>query len=260
MPSPCPRAAARSSAPSGSPAAGGARGSLFLVTDSGVLFGIRDEDAAKQPRADRHPPQPAPWPVLAALPRGPELSQSGASVAVTASSRRRSAARPPRSATIPRSPRRHRSRLPEPPSCGARGRPDRGRTAGPRDAGRMSSGPTVAGADRSPRPVRRPRRARPSGSQPAAGRCAVSSMRCMTWRAVSCGDAGPDQGRDAAHHGCGVAGSRDRRRPPTDGPCRPDRRHRCEGDDRLARRRDIHPRAGQAELRRRRRRGRPNRR
>jgi type VII secretion protein EccB len=54
-------------------------GSLFLVTDSGVLFGIRDGETARSLGLTVSA-QPAPWPVLAALPRGPELSQSGASV------------------------------------------------------------------------------------------------------------------------------------------------------------------------------------
>jgi len=59
---------------------GQSTGSLFLVTDSGVVFGIRDLDAARS-LGLTVPAQPSPWPVLALLPRGPELSQSGASVA-----------------------------------------------------------------------------------------------------------------------------------------------------------------------------------
>ncbi len=58
---------------------GQSTGSLFLVTDSGVVFGIQDRDAARS-LGLTVPAQPAPWPVLAVLPRGPELSQSGASV------------------------------------------------------------------------------------------------------------------------------------------------------------------------------------
>ncbi|MDG4664012.1 type VII secretion protein EccB [Mycobacterium sp. 236(2023)] len=54
-------------------------GSLFLVADTGVRYGIRDdESAAALGLADV--PAPAPWPVLAVLPRGPELSRGGASV------------------------------------------------------------------------------------------------------------------------------------------------------------------------------------
>ena len=58
---------------------GGSVGALYFVTDSGIVFGIRDEDTAKRlglPGA----PVPAPWPVLARLPRGPELSVQAASV------------------------------------------------------------------------------------------------------------------------------------------------------------------------------------
>ncbi|MBX7432176.1 type VII secretion protein EccB [Mycobacterium sp. Y57] len=60
---------------------GGGRsaGSLFLVTDSGVRFGVRNDDAA----AALGLPGPAtlaPWPVLDTLPAGPELSRDAASV------------------------------------------------------------------------------------------------------------------------------------------------------------------------------------
>ena len=55
-----------------------ASGSLFLVNDSGVLFGIRDADAAT--RLGLTNPLPAPWALLAQLPRGPELSVEAASV------------------------------------------------------------------------------------------------------------------------------------------------------------------------------------
>ncbi|MDZ4266228.1 MAG: type VII secretion protein EccB, partial [Mycobacterium sp.] len=47
--------------------------SLFLVTDSGTRFGIRDDDTALT-LGLTEPAVPAPWPVLAVLPRGPELS------------------------------------------------------------------------------------------------------------------------------------------------------------------------------------------
>ncbi len=51
----------------------------YLVTDTGVRFGVRDDNAEHDlglPAAN-----PAPWPVLAALPPGPELSRQSASVA-----------------------------------------------------------------------------------------------------------------------------------------------------------------------------------
>ena len=55
-------------------------GSLFLLTDSGVLFAVEDSDAASRLGL---PPTAAaaPWPVLAVLPRGPDLSRGGASIA-----------------------------------------------------------------------------------------------------------------------------------------------------------------------------------
>jgi len=59
---------------------GAGSGPLYLVTDRGVLFGIRDEDTAKVlglPGA----PVAAPWPLLSRLPRGPELNRDSASVA-----------------------------------------------------------------------------------------------------------------------------------------------------------------------------------
>lgn len=52
----------------------------YLVTDTGVRFAIHDDEAAR----DLGLPQtavPAPWPVLAGLPCGPELSRQAASVA-----------------------------------------------------------------------------------------------------------------------------------------------------------------------------------
>jgi type VII secretion protein EccB len=59
--------------------AGPSAGSLFLVADTGVMYGVwDDETAAVLGLAD---PVPAPWPVLAHLPRGPELSRREASVA-----------------------------------------------------------------------------------------------------------------------------------------------------------------------------------
>ncbi|MGZ4514595.1 MAG: type VII secretion protein EccB [Mycobacterium sp.] len=54
-------------------------GTRYLVTDTGVRFAIHDDNAAHDlglPAAN-----PAPWPVLAALPAGPELSREKASLA-----------------------------------------------------------------------------------------------------------------------------------------------------------------------------------
>lgn len=59
---------------------GQATGAMFLVTDAGVLYGIRDVDAAGS-LGLMAPARPAPWPVLSVLPHGPELSRSDASVA-----------------------------------------------------------------------------------------------------------------------------------------------------------------------------------
>jgi type VII secretion protein EccB len=55
-------------------------GTRYLITDSGVRFAVHDDDAAH----DLGLPDtviPAPWPVLAKLPSGPELSRANASVA-----------------------------------------------------------------------------------------------------------------------------------------------------------------------------------
>jgi type VII secretion protein EccB len=59
--------------------AGGATGALYLVDEFGVVFGIHDEDAAQR-LGLTNPPVPASWPLLAQLPRGPELSVQNASV------------------------------------------------------------------------------------------------------------------------------------------------------------------------------------
>ena len=58
---------------------GGSGGPLYLVNDSGVLFGVHDENAATH-LGLTSTPVPAPWPVLALLPRGPELGIQSASV------------------------------------------------------------------------------------------------------------------------------------------------------------------------------------
>jgi type VII secretion protein EccB len=55
-------------------------GALYYVDDSGVLYGLRDEDTAKLLGLTGMPAA-APWPVLAHLPRGPELSKDAASIA-----------------------------------------------------------------------------------------------------------------------------------------------------------------------------------
>ncbi|MDT5329868.1 MAG: hypothetical protein QOF31_1165, partial [Mycobacterium sp.] len=59
---------------------GASAGALYFIDDSGVVFGLRDEDTAKHLGLTAAP-VPAPWPVLARLPRGPELSRDAASVA-----------------------------------------------------------------------------------------------------------------------------------------------------------------------------------
>lgn len=51
---------------------GAGAGALFLLDDLGVLYGIRDIGTAKRLGLERDP-LPAPWPMLARLPRGPEL-------------------------------------------------------------------------------------------------------------------------------------------------------------------------------------------
>ncbi|WP_241520392.1 type VII secretion protein EccB [Mycobacterium paraense] len=58
---------------------GNRTGTRYLVTDTGVRFAVHDDDAARDLGLPE--PIPAPWPVLAALPSGPELSRQGASVA-----------------------------------------------------------------------------------------------------------------------------------------------------------------------------------
>jgi type VII secretion protein EccB len=57
--------------------AGAGTGVLYFVNESGVVFGLRDEDTAKL-LGLAGTPVPAPWPILARLPRGPELSKDAA--------------------------------------------------------------------------------------------------------------------------------------------------------------------------------------
>jgi type VII secretion protein EccB len=57
----------------------GATGALFLITDTGVAFGVHDEEDASFLGLGPSP-DAAPWPILAHLPRGPELSSEAASV------------------------------------------------------------------------------------------------------------------------------------------------------------------------------------
>ena len=57
----------------------GSSGPRYLVSDMGVVYGIHDDDVASH-LGLAGPPAPAPWPILAALPRGPELSVEAASV------------------------------------------------------------------------------------------------------------------------------------------------------------------------------------
>jgi type VII secretion protein EccB len=58
---------------------GASTGALYFITESGVVFGLRDENTAKHLGLPG-PPVPAPWPVLMRLPRGPELSKEAASI------------------------------------------------------------------------------------------------------------------------------------------------------------------------------------
>lgn len=60
-------------------AGGPVTGPLYVVADSGVRYGIHDADAAKYVGVEGEP-LPAPWPVLARLPAGPELSVAAAEV------------------------------------------------------------------------------------------------------------------------------------------------------------------------------------
>jgi type VII secretion protein EccB len=57
----------------------GSLGARFLVDDAGVVFGVHDDDAAKALGLG-DAPGVAPWPILAHLPRGPELGFDAASV------------------------------------------------------------------------------------------------------------------------------------------------------------------------------------
>jgi type VII secretion protein EccB len=57
----------------------GSAGPRYLVSDMGVVYGIHDDDVATH-LGLAGAPTPAPWPILAALPRGPELSTEAASV------------------------------------------------------------------------------------------------------------------------------------------------------------------------------------
>lgn len=58
----------------------GDTGPVYLLTSSGTLFGIRDENTATALGLTGEP-VPAPWPVLSLLPRGPELNRDSALVA-----------------------------------------------------------------------------------------------------------------------------------------------------------------------------------
>jgi type VII secretion protein EccB len=55
-------------------------GALYFIDESGVVFGLRDEDTATHLGLTGRPVA-APWPILARLPRGPELSKDAASIA-----------------------------------------------------------------------------------------------------------------------------------------------------------------------------------
>jgi type VII secretion protein EccB len=57
----------------------GSTGPRYLVSDLGVRYGLHDDDVATH-LGLTGPPATAPWPVLAALPDGPELSSDAASI------------------------------------------------------------------------------------------------------------------------------------------------------------------------------------
>jgi type VII secretion protein EccB len=57
----------------------GSTGPRYLVSDLGVRYGLRDDDVATH-LGLTGPPAAAPWPILAALPVGPELSTDAASI------------------------------------------------------------------------------------------------------------------------------------------------------------------------------------
>lgn len=59
--------------------AGDRAGTRYLIVDTGVRFAVHDDDAAHDLGLTEA--TPAPWPVLALLPAGPELSRRGASIA-----------------------------------------------------------------------------------------------------------------------------------------------------------------------------------
>ncbi|MDH6244725.1 type VII secretion protein EccB [Mycobacterium sp. OTB74] len=54
-------------------------GPLYLISDAGVRYGVHDAEAGKY-LGVQGDPIPVPWPMLARLPRGPELSVEAASV------------------------------------------------------------------------------------------------------------------------------------------------------------------------------------
>ena len=58
----------------------GGAGARYFVTDTGVRFTIHDNDAAHDLGLQTEA-VPVPWPMLAVLPFGPELSRANASVA-----------------------------------------------------------------------------------------------------------------------------------------------------------------------------------
>jgi len=57
---------------------GATTGPRYVLTSDGTVFGVRDDEAATRLGLDTDP-VPAPWPLLAHLPRGPELSVQAAS-------------------------------------------------------------------------------------------------------------------------------------------------------------------------------------
>ncbi len=146
------------------------------MTGTGTTYGIGDDESAAAlglPDGVGH----APWPVLALLPHGPELSIGHATWCGTAWPRRDragAAAAPTASTAQTAAPMTATRCVPERSAAGA------GTAAGRGGAGAGGRRPSnAATTSTTPCPI--------SGSQPAAGRRAVASMRCITWRAVNCG-------------------------------------------------------------------------
>ena len=161
---------------------GAATGTLYFVNDSGVVFGIRDADTAQR----LGPGEPGACAVDTARSVAAR-SRTQRPERVSREGQRRSdvvAASPTLSPQPARSTPRHRGR----PLASQSGWAGSAGSAPGIDSGRRCASAAVATPG-----LRSPLRAASTvplptaGSQPAEGPCAVSSMRCMTCRAVSSG-------------------------------------------------------------------------